>query len=152
VLIDYAHNPDGLARLLAVARALLVSRRGRAGGHRRLLLLLGQAGNRDDAAIAALARTAAAARPDLVMLKELPAMLRGRAPGEVPALLRRELCAAGLDDAVVQGGEPEAQAALALLALAREGDVLVLPLHGEKGRTVVSRQLTPGAGDPPRPC
>jgi UDP-N-acetylmuramyl tripeptide synthase len=152
VLIDYAHNPDGLARLLAVARALLVSRRGRAGGHRRLLLLLGQAGNRDDAAIAALARTAAAARPDLVMLKELPAMLRGRAPGEVPALLRRELCAAGLDDAVVQGGEPEAQAALALLALAREGDVLVLPLHGEKGRTVVSRQLTPGSGDPPRPC
>ena len=83
VLIDYAHNPDGLARLLAVARAL--------PQRKRLLLLLGQAGNRSDDAITELAHTAAAARPDLVILKELPAMLRGRASGEVSALLERAL-------------------------------------------------------------
>ena len=51
VLIDYAHNPDGLRGLLSVATQL----RGRG----RLGLLLGHAGNRKDADIAELARVAA---------------------------------------------------------------------------------------------
>jgi cyanophycin synthetase len=132
VLIDYAHNPDGLARLLDVARAL---------PHRRLLLLLGQAGNRSDAAIAELARTAAAARPDIVMLKELPTMLRGRAPGSVPALLRRALCDARLPSSHVREGADERDAALHLLDEAQTGDVLVLPLHTPDGRDAVAARL-----------
>jgi cyanophycin synthetase len=135
VLIDYAHNPDGLARLLAVARAL--PRR------KRLLLLLGQAGNRNDDAIAELAHTAAAARPDLVMLKELPAMLRGRASGEVSALLERALRAGEVEPAppsIVHGGE-EPEAAAALLDAARAGDVVVLPLHSDDGRAAVAARI-----------
>lgn len=120
VLIDYAHNPDGLAQLLQVARALQPARLG---------LLLGQAGNRGDAAIAELSRVAAAAAPDLVVLKELPAMLRGRAPGEVPALIERDLRAAGLPAARLQRVDDEEAAAHALLAWAQPGDVLVLPVH-----------------------
>jgi UDP-N-acetylmuramyl tripeptide synthase len=122
VLVDYAHNPDGLARLLAVARTLLAP-------GARLLLLLGQAGNRDDDAIAALARTAAAARPDRVAVKELPGMLRGRAPGEVPALLQRALRAAGQPDDSVTRVDDEDAACAALLAAAGPGDVVVLPVH-----------------------
>jgi UDP-N-acetylmuramyl tripeptide synthase len=132
VLIDYAHNPDGLARLLAVARAL---------PHRRLSLLLGQAGNRDDAAIAALARAAAAAAPDLVVIKDLPAMLRGRAPGEVPRLLRRALRTAGLSDAQLIDGGDEVEAARALLTTAQPGDMLVLPLHSAAGRVMATREF-----------
>jgi UDP-N-acetylmuramyl tripeptide synthase len=116
VLLDYAHNPEGLAQLLAVARALRP---------RRLGLLLGQAGNRDDAAMAALARTAAGFAPDLVVIKELPAMLRGRVLGEVPALLRAAL---GSTVAVHEEADEEA-AARHLLAWAEPGDVLVLPVH-----------------------
>lgn len=120
VLIDYAHNPDGLAQLLGVARAL---RPGRLG------LLLGQAGNRDDDAITELARTAARFAPDRVVIKELPGMLRGRASGEVSALLGRGLQEAGLaQERIVQLADEEA-AALALLAWARAGDVVVLPVH-----------------------
>jgi cyanophycin synthetase len=128
VLIDYAHNPDGLARLLAVARTL---------PHRRLLLLLGQAGNRSDEAIAQLARTAAAARPDLVMLKELPKMLRGRAPHEVPALLQLALEGAGHAASRWIVGSDEAASAIGLLHEARAGDVLVMPLHSDDGRAAV---------------
>jgi len=120
VLVDYAHNPDGLAQLLGVARALRP---------RRLGLLLGQAGNRDDAAISELARTAAAAAPDRVVLKELPAMRRGRAPGEVPALLRTGLLAGGLAPECVAQEDDEEAAARSLLAWAASGDVIVLPVH-----------------------
>jgi cyanophycin synthetase len=120
VLLDYAHNPDGLAQLLAVARALKP---------RRLALLLGQAGNRDDVAINELARTAAQARPDRVVIKELPAMLRGRAPGEVTQLLERGLLAAGLKPAQLAQQSDEETAARWLLAWAQPGDVVVLPVH-----------------------
>jgi cyanophycin synthetase len=120
VLIDYAHNPDGLAQLLAVARALVP---------RRLGLLLGQAGNRDDGAIGELAATAAVFAPDRIVIKELPLMLRGRAVGDVPALLRAALQRSGCAlDRVVH--EPdELRAAQALLAWAQPGDVVVLPVH-----------------------
>src|SRR5690606_7618076 len=63
VLLDYAHNPDGLRGLLRVAAGLR--------GDGRLALLLGQAGNRGDDDIRALARTAFAAAPDRVWLKDI---------------------------------------------------------------------------------
>jgi UDP-N-acetylmuramyl tripeptide synthase len=124
VLVDYAHNPDGLGQLLGVARSLLPL-----GGSGRLLLLLGQAGNRDDEAIAALAQVAAAARPDRVVIKELTSMLRGRDAGAVPALLERALRAAGLTAEQLQHAGDEAQAVRCVLDLAARGDVVVLPVH-----------------------
>ena len=96
---------------------------------RRLGLLLGQAGNRDDAAIAELARTAAAFAPDRVVIKELPGMLRGRAPGEVSALIERGLRDAGLAPERIFCHPDEEGAALALMAWANAGDVVVLPVH-----------------------
>ena len=140
VLVDYAHNPDGLAQLLAVAQAL----RAQAGGGGALRLLLGQAGNRDDAALAELARVAAQAGPDQVLLKELTAMLRGRPPGEVPARLRQGLLAAGLPAARVHEGGDEAAAAAALLDAAAAGDVLVMPLHTPAVRDAVVARLRQG--------
>jgi UDP-N-acetylmuramyl tripeptide synthase len=140
VLIDYAHNPDGLAKLLAVARATLAAQP--AAG--RLLLLLGQAGNRDDAAIAELAHVAAAASPDVVLVKELGSMLRGRVPGEVPALLLKALAEAGLHgEPRVRFASEEADAALAMLAEAQTSDVVVLPIHADGTRAVLADVLLP---------
>jgi UDP-N-acetylmuramyl tripeptide synthase len=127
VLLDYAHNPDGLQGLLAIARGLLAP-----GG--RLGLLLGQAGNREDEAIHELARAAAASGPERVLLKDLPGFLRGRAPGEVPALLHAELRRAGLAESQLRLVLSEVEAARELLAWARPGDVLVLPVHGAASR------------------
>ena len=128
VLVDYAHNPDGLRGLLHVARA---------AGAGRLGLLLGQAGNRPDADIRALAGTAAQARPDAVVLKDIDGYLRGREPGEVAAILGAELARLGVPEAAMRTVLPERDAARALLAWARRGDVLVMPVHALSARAAV---------------
>ena len=135
VLVDYAHNPDGLAQLLQVALALRPARLG---------LLLGQAGNRDDAAIVALATTAARFAPARVIVKELPRMLRGRVPGEVPGLLQRGLRAAGVAAESIRRVDDEEAAAQALLAWARPGDVVVLPVHTTAVRLALTALLAGG--------
>ena len=128
VLLDYAHNPEGLTGLLAVAADI----RARSGG--RLGLLLGQAGNRDEEAIRALARSAASARPDFIVLKDLEGYLRGREVGEVPAILHSELALRGIAESSLLTVLPEVAAAQAMLAWARPGDVVVLPVHSLAAR------------------
>jgi UDP-N-acetylmuramyl tripeptide synthase len=137
VLIDYAHNPDGLTQLLRVARALRP---------RRLGLLLGQAGNRDDGAILELAATAAAFAPDRVVVKELPLMRRGRAPGEVSAILLAGLRAGHLAAEHIAVEADEEAAAHTLLAWAQPGDVVALPVHTASVRTRLAAWLGTQAG------
>ena len=139
VLIDYAHNPAALGNLLRAARAL---------EPQRLALLLGQAGNRDDAAIADLVRTAAAFAPDRVVIKELALMLRGRQPGEVPAILLRELLSAGVDPERIALEFDEEAAARLLLDDARPGDVIVLPIHTAAVRDRLALTLSAAGGSP----
>ncbi len=126
VLLDYAHNPEGLDGLLAVATHL--------GARGRLGLLLGQAGNRGDDDIRALAATAARWQPQRVVLKDIESFLRGRAPGEVPALLRAQLLASGLAQARIDIELDEVAAVRRLLEWAQAGDVIVLPVHAVRAR------------------
>ena len=126
LIVDFAHNPTALAGLVDFAQHL------RAGG--RLALLLGQAGNREDADIDRLATVAASARPDLVVVKELESYLRGRGGGEVPAILRRALERAGITGSSIAHASDEDHAVRQALAWAHPGDVLVLTLHSKDGR------------------
>jgi UDP-N-acetylmuramyl tripeptide synthase len=126
LIIDFAHNPAALAALVDFAQRL------RRDG--RLALLLGQAGNREDSDIDRLAEVAAAARPELVVVKELGSYLRGRSAGEVPARLRRALERYGLARNALADAPDEDEAVRRTLAWARPGDVLVLPLHSRDGR------------------
>ena len=135
VLVDYAHNPEGLAGLLRVAAAI----RAKLGG--RLGLLLGQAGNRDDLAIRQLACTAAGFGPDHVVVKDLQGYMRGRQQGEVPALLAAELASGGVDPASIVTVLDEVEAARAMLAWSRPGDVVVLPVHNLDARTALVEWL-----------
>jgi cyanophycin synthetase len=134
VLIDYAHNPDGLRGFLTVAAHL----RGASG---RLGLLLGHAGNRKDADIEELARVAAEFQPDLVVVKEDEAHLRGRAPGEIPRIIRAELRRLGFPDSALPVGNTEVEAARYALDWARPGDVLAFPLHSSSARGTVVAML-----------
>jgi len=129
LLMDYAHNPDGLRGLLEVAHHLR--------GAGRLGLLLGQAGNRQVGDIERLAATAAGARPDLVVIKETEGFLRGRAPGEVPAILRAALLGSGYAESALTVRLTEVDAVRAALAWACAGDVLVLPVHARVARNEV---------------
>jgi UDP-N-acetylmuramyl tripeptide synthase len=127
VVVDYAHNPDGLRGVMRVAQKL----RGPAG---RIGMLLGHAGNRLDADIVELAVVATEFAPDLVVVKEDEGHLRGRQPGEVPALLQGALLKSGMPLAAVPICPSEVDAALLALDWARPGDALVLLMHSSAAR------------------
>jgi cyanophycin synthetase len=132
VFVDYAHNPEGLRGLLQVA---MTSQSGRLG------LLLGQAGNREDAQIRELAASAAGFSPALVVLKDIDGYMRGRESGEVGRILREELLLRGVPATAITECLDEASAVRSMLAWARAGDVLVLPTHGTVARAQVSGLL-----------
>lgn len=134
VLLDYAHNPDGLRGFLGVAKKL----RANTG---RLAILLGHAGNRQDADIADLARVAAEVRPDLVVIKEIPTLLRGRAAGEIPRIIRDALLDAGVPGSAILIQNTEFEAAQRALDWARHGDVLGLLVHAPSAREAVLGML-----------
>jgi len=125
IVVDYAHNPHGMAALAATLDAQPSERR---------LVMIGQAGDRDDTAIRELARAALALRPDRVVLKEMDAYLRGRALGEVPALMADELRRAGLPEGAISAPGNEIPAVREALGWARPGDLLVLALHQDRRR------------------
>jgi len=124
LLIDYAHNPHGMDALVDVARTLDAARR---------LLVVGQAGDRDDEAIRALVRAAFRLRPDAVVVKEMTGYLRGRPEGEIPRLIEDELKRLGADPASIVHAGSEVEAAQWALSWARPGDLLVLTTHASRG-------------------
>jgi cyanophycin synthetase len=134
ILVDYAHNVEGLRGLLEVAEHLRA-------GEGRLATLLGHAGNRQDAEIEALAHVAAGFHPALVVVKENEAHLRGRAPGEIPRIIHAALLAAGLPASALPVRTSELEAVQCALEWARPGDVLALPVHSGAARAAVLEML-----------
>ncbi len=139
ILVDYAHNVEGLRGLLEVAEHL----RARSG---RLGTLLGHAGNRQDAEIEALARVAAGFHPALVVVKENEAHLRGRAPGEIPRIIHAALLKAGVPESALPVRMSELEAVQCALDWARPGDVLALPVHSSAARAAVLELLAARSG------
>jgi UDP-N-acetylmuramyl tripeptide synthase len=138
MLVDYAHNPEGLRGLLEVAEHVR-------GPHGRLGLLLGHAGNRQDAELEALAAVAAEFHPALIVVKENEAHLRGRPAGEVPRLIHAALLRAGMPQSALQLRMSELEAVSAALAWAQPGDVLALPVHSAAARSAVVAMLSDSA-------
>jgi cyanophycin synthetase len=138
VLTDFAHNPDGLAALCATAKAIAAARR---------LLILGQAGNRNDDLLRALPRAAFAVMPfDHVIIKEMVSMLRGREPGEIPGILADEVSRLGVPPEDVEIVESEIEAIRRALSWARDGDLLVCPVHVSKTEVFALLQRLDDAG------
>jgi cyanophycin synthetase len=123
LVIDYAHNPHGMAALTRMAAAL---------PGRRRLVLIGQAGDRSDDAVRELARAALALGPDRVVLKEMERYLRGRRPGEITAIMADELARLGVPDSAVSRADTELAAVRDALAWARPGDLLLLTVHQDR--------------------
>ena len=140
VVIDYAHNPEGLRGLLEAVGA------GHASG--RLAIVIGHAGNREEADLRAVAATAAAYAPDLVVLKSAEGYLRGRTADEVPSIMRDELLARGIDGSRAIIELDEVEAARRALAWARRGDLLVMPTFDRDKRECIEAMLaTMASGD-----
>lgn len=121
-IVDFAHNPDGLAALLSATASLPAARR---------LLVLGQAGDRGDESLRELAECVADARVDFVVLKEMTEYLRGRELGEVPGVLHDSLRARGWSDDRITHADEEIEAVRMALRLAQAGDLLLLTVHSD---------------------
>jgi UDP-N-acetylmuramyl tripeptide synthase len=122
-LADFAHNVHAMSAQVELLSALPAKRR---------LVILGQAGDRSDDAIRALVRTAWRCQPERVIVKEQQKDLRGRQPGEVPAVIEAELARLGAPAGVVSRAASELDAVREALAWARPGDVLALFLHSQR--------------------
>ena len=128
-IVDFAHNPHGVAALMEMAAALPAERR---------LVVVGQAGDRDDDAIRELPRMAWKTQPDRVIVKELTQHLRGRKPGEIPAIMVDELRRLGAPEEAIGHAESELEAIEQALTWARKGDLLLLIAH-EQRQAVLER-------------
>ena len=117
VIMDYAHNPAGIAALGDLVRSLSPS-------YGRSIGCVSIPGDRRDADILAMGAAAVDLFDDIVF-REKPDG-RGRKPGEVLELLYRGALEAGGDPAHIQRISAEAKAISACLNLARPGDLVVL--------------------------
>lgn len=119
-LLDFAHNTDGVASIVQLAKNLPAKRR---------LITLGQAGDRTDANIAELAQVASQMGADRYVLKETEHYLRGRQLGEVTAIMRSALVNAGVPEGSIAVHNSEAAAVQEALQWTQTGDLAVVLVH-----------------------
>jgi cyanophycin synthetase len=123
-IVDYAHNPDGLTALGRFVHKLKRP-------YQRSIGLVGIAGDRRDVDIREMGMLAARLF-DVIVLKEDDDP-RGRARGEVAALLREGALAAGCSPRNIHIVLPEGEAVMRSLRLARSGDLVVLTADDVEG-------------------
>ncbi|HEV7625719.1 MAG TPA: UDP-N-acetylmuramoyl-L-alanyl-D-glutamate--2,6-diaminopimelate ligase [Streptomyces sp.] len=139
VILDYAHNPAGIAALGELIGALRPS-------HGSVIGCVSIPGDRRDPDILAVGAQAAALF-DHVVFREKPDG-RGRKPGEVLALLRQGALDSGCDPARIETIPPEREAIAACLNRARPGDLVILLPTDVEGAWAQVLDFKPSA--PPR--
>ena len=94
------------------------------------------AGDRDDESIGGLARETWPWRPHRIILKEMPIYLRGRQPGEATALIKDEFLKLGADASLFGHADTEFAAVETALRGAKQGDLILLPVHAEREKVL----------------
>lgn len=117
ILVDFAHNAHGMQALVDSVRQVEAD---------RIVLLMGQAGDRPDEDIAELVRTACGMHPDRLLVADLPGYERGRQPFEVAQLIRTDAMGCGVPAGHIELFPGPREATRQALADARPGDLLVL--------------------------
>ena len=133
VIMDYAHNPDGLAKMCRFIDAQSV--RGR-----KLINLSVGAQNPDDFIRRSAAETAG--HFDHYVCKNF-SMLMGREPDERPRLLRQGLIDAGVEDSAITCVADEFESIDQTLRMAKPGDLVVI-IGGKRKREIWDRICTFG--------
>lgn len=123
ILVDFAHNPDGVTALASAVKDFPAKRR---------LFLLGQAGDRSDDDIFQITKAVCGASPDMIVVKELSEKLRGREAGEVTSLIFKTLDDLGVPKSQIMHSDSELGAVRGALAWAKPGDFLVLLVYVQR--------------------
>ncbi|MEA2747294.1 MAG: cyanophycin synthetase [Myxococcales bacterium] len=133
VLLDFGHNPEGVRAVMQLVGSLRKTGNTGVGasGQGRLTVVTGSPGDRSDQEIIDVARSLAEARPDRVFVRELGEYLRGRQPGDVPALYRRSFLELGLPADSFAVALSEVDALERAFQDAKPGDVIAVLVHLE---------------------
>jgi cyanophycin synthetase len=127
VLMDFAHNPHGLAAVIDMAAQLPAQRR---------LLIIGQAGDRGDGDIRDLAGATSSLAFDRVVIKRLDMFRRGRPARETAVILRKEFLSQGYKTAQLAEYQSELGAFQASLKWAQPGDLIVFLVHEDRDAAI----------------
>jgi UDP-N-acetylmuramyl tripeptide synthase len=143
LLIDFAHNPHGMKALAPAIKSFEAKRR---------LVIAGQAGDRSDQDTCDLMQALWTLDPDMVVVAELPHLLRGRPVGQLTGVMVGELARLGASKDGIMTTDTEYSAVLKSLEWARPGDFLALLVHEGRPQTMaLIEKLTQSgwqAGDP----
>jgi UDP-N-acetylmuramoyl-L-alanyl-D-glutamate--2,6-diaminopimelate ligase len=139
VLVDYAHTPDALARVLAAVRETLAP-------GARLALVFGCGGDRDRGKRAAMGEAAVRGADHVVVTDdnprhENPAVIRGEAMKGARAAFRAGEAPEGADEPVEIAGRR--RAIEHAIAWARAGDALLVAGKGHEGVQMVGEAAVP---------
>ena len=113
-MIDYAHNPHGLAAMSELADAMR---------RNRLICVLGLPGDRRDEDIRHAARIVGQHFDRVIVRDDFD--LRGRKPGEVAKIIRDGLISGGLSAAQIVERPVEEEAIAYAVSEAQPGDLIV---------------------------
>jgi UDP-N-acetylmuramyl tripeptide synthase len=123
VIVDFAHNPHGLTALSSMVTKMNAKRR---------LITIGHAGDRQESDFHDVAMCAVDSGADRILIKEQINDLRGREPGEVPALMKKTLLNAGISEDRIEIHDSEMAATKAALEWSEPGDILLLLTLSER--------------------
>jgi len=128
VVVDYAHTPDGLERLLDTGRELV--------GDGRLIVVFGCGGDRDRTKRPSMGEVAARLADRVVVTSDNPRT-------EDPAVIMAEVTS-GIDDTATLVIEPDRRQAIALaLADAAPGDLVLIAGKGHEAVQVIGARTLP---------
>ncbi len=117
VIVDFAHNAHSVEAVVDTVKRMPARKR---------WAMFGSAGDRSDDEIAAIATGICALKPDHVVIIEIENYLRGRAPGEVSALLRQACLDSGLKPVQMHFAESPLAGARLTLTQMQPGDLGLL--------------------------
>jgi len=117
IFIDFAHNEHGFNAISDTVRAFHPE---------RIMVLMGQAGDRTDDDIYAFVKAACDLKPWRLLICDLPGYDRGRQPGVVPELMTEFAITEGLAQDAIGLFNTPVEGVRNALSCAKDGDCLVL--------------------------
>ncbi|MEO7409752.1 MAG: Mur ligase family protein, partial [Sphingomicrobium sp.] len=125
VFVDFAHNLHAISAISDLLKKLPAERR---------FLLISLAGDRTDLEIRTFTHGALNFRPDVVVAADLADYLRGRAPGEVSALIAKECIEKGIEAQAIRTTVSPGDGMAMILDDLQHGDVALILALSDRDR------------------
>ncbi len=129
IFLDFGHNPEGVRAVMRLVTTLRHQAEEKTRRKGKLTIVTGSPGDRSDQEIIDVACILHESGPDRVFVRELGEYLRGRAPGDVPALYRSTLVGRGFAPEAFAVVDSEVDALERALEGASPGDFVAVLVH-----------------------